>query len=630
MTVEEVGAAPGASRPETSSPTPPPEKPPPYCMNATEDEARYHAWLLARGEPIHTSVSRPSQETPRHPAIRRRFGRQPRPTGRPAPLASAVTRQPTFSVVPAGGRPGNLARSVASVAAQDSPSWQLLVITAGPEADAALAPLQDDPRLRIVAAPADGGTATAVNAALGAATGAYVVFLAVGDELHPQALGRVGEAIRQHPDLDVVYTDEDTVDAEGLRSRPLFKPDWSPDFLLSADYVGGALVVRRRLLADAGGWRSGANGAEQYDLVLRLAEATGAIGHVPEVLYHRRALPGQEAAAGPLPTAPEAARGVLEEALSRRGIVGEVVPHRTVAAAYHVMRRPQSRRLVSVVIPFRDEPAMTAACYRAFVTKAGYDDFELLLVDNDSALPETRALLGELARDHRVRLLEAPGPFDWVAINNEAARHAGGELLLFLNNDVLARSEGFLAQMVAHAERPEVGAVGARLLYPDGTVQHAGVLVGTGFGSTHVQQGIGAAQPGYLALATLTRDVSAVTGACLMTPRTVFESVGGFDARFPVAFNDIDYCLQLRRRGLLVVYTPLAELIHHESKSRGNSEDPTEAAYFRKRWRTVMLAGDPYYNRSLGRFDNSCRLPVEGDEERWESFLSMLGDSSTS
>jgi O-antigen biosynthesis protein len=365
-------------------------------------------------------------------------------------------------------------------------------------------------------------------------------------------------------------------------------------------------------------------------LMLRASEKTTAIVHIPEVLYHWRTAAGSTSGdAGAKPWAFEAGRRALEDAAARRGIDATVLHHPKVPGSYHFIRTPSSRLLVSAVIPFRDEPALTAACYRSFIERPGYDNFELLLVDNDSALPETRALLENLARDHRVRLIAAPGAFNWATINNEAARKARGDLLLFLNNDIEAKSEGWLAAMVSHAERPEVGAVGARLLFPDGTIQHVGVVVGVGWAASHVQQGIGHDHPGYLSLATVTRNTSAVTGACMMTPRSAFEEIGGFDANLPIAYNDIDYCLRLRERGLLVVYTPLAEMIHHESKSRGHSDDTAETAFFWKRWRSLLLSGDPYYNCNLTRFENSCRLWGEEDEEKWETFLSMLNESST-
>jgi O-antigen biosynthesis protein len=627
-----------------------------YCMNATEDEGRYHAWLVARGESPAVStdtaagiLAAPSaaatgsealRRSPLRAGLRHALLRTASPRRRrgvaPAVPPSRLER-PTFSVVVPCYRPraAIFDRCIASVLAQSYSNWELCICDDGSD-DRALTDrlgklAAADRRILTTTRSGNGGISAATNEALRLASGRYVVFLDHDDELHPTALERIARTISEHPEADLIYSDEDKIDETGRRFMPSFKPDWSPDLLLSNAYMCHVLVVRRDLVARLGGFRSEFDGAQDYDLMLRVSEVTSAIVHIPEVLYHWRMTAGSASGdAAAKPWAFEAGRRVLEETARRRGIDASVVQHPEVPGSYHFVRRPRPGVLVSAIIPFRDEPALTAACYRSFIEQPGYDNFELLLVDNDSALPETRALLEDLARDHRVRLVEAPGAFDWVAINNEAARKARGDLLLFLNNDVMARSPQWLGHMVAQAQRPEVGAVGARLLYPDGTIQHAGVVVGIGLGATHVQQGITGDKPGYLSLTTITRDVSAVTGACLMTPRAAFEAVGGFDANLPIAFNDIDYCLKLRERGLLVIYTPLAEMTHHESKSRGHSDDVKEAPYFRKRWRTVMLAGDPYYNRNLGRFDNSCRLPVEGDEERWETFLSMLGESSTS
>ncbi len=491
-----------------------------------------------------------------------------------------------------------------------------------------------DSRVILTRRPTHGGRSAAVNDALRHAAGRYVVVLGEDDALHRSALRHLAVAIDDRPEADVLYSDEDSVDEGGVRHSPRFKPDWSPDFLLSNAYMSHLLAVRRRLFDEVGGLRPGFDGAEDYDLMLRATEGAEVVVHVPEVLYHGRSSgglagePGRGEPAAPEET-PDAAERALEAAVERRGLPATVERHPSVRGSYHLRRRPQGRPLVSAIIPFRDEPALTAACYRSFIDDPGYENFELLLVDNGSELPETRALLEELAGDERVRLIEAPGPFDWAAINNGAAKEAHGEMLLFLNNDVEARSSDWLAAMVSHAARPEVGAVGARLLYPDLTVQHAGVAVGIGWGTTHIQQGLPADEPGYMSIAVVTRNCSAVTGACLMARRDVFDEVGGFDANLPIAFNDIDFCLRLRERGLLVVYTPLAELLHHESKSIGHTE-LVEAAYFRRRWRSLMLAGDPYYNPNLGRFDNSCRLPTEEDEGKWATFLSMLDESSTS
>jgi GT2 family glycosyltransferase len=642
-----------------SLPSPEPELPAGvahYCMNATEDEDRYHSWLIARGEPLCLPPDTPAtlvargRTLPRNGDLlgrsrgesgrwRRRLWPAHPPPSRPRDEAASPSRpeRPLFSVIVSYHRPApaRLDRCIASVIAQSHSDWEMCLCgdnSSDPAIGEHVADIATDDRFRTTTPPSAGGVAAALNAALRLATGRYVVFLDVDDELHPTALARIAQTIDERPETDVVYSDEDRIDEHGWRLMPIFKPAWSPDLLLSNPYLGHAFVVRRDLVCEIGGFRSEFDGAEGYDLMLRIAEVTAAIVHIPEVLYHHRL--ATRAPANPPDgedgSTSDAGRRVLEDTARRRGADASVVPHPRVEGSYHFIRHPSSRALVSAIIPFRDEPALTAACYRAFIEHPGYDNFELLLVDNDSALPETHALLEDLSRDHRVRPVTSPGPFDWVEINNGAVRKARGDLLLFLNNDVMPRSENWLAHMVAQAQRPDVGAVGARLLYPDGTIQHAGVVVGVGAGSTHVQQGISADRPGYMSLTTVTRNVSAVTGACLMTSRSAFETVGGFDEKLPIAFNDIDYCLKLRDLGLLVVYTPLAEMIHHESKSRGHSEDLKEAPYFRKRWRTVMLAGDPYYNRNLSRFDNSCRLPVEGDEERWETFLSMLGDSSTS
>ncbi len=591
-----------------------PGPPPPYPLDAAEDEDAYHDWLGERGEP-----ARPDPGGGLRGRSRRRRREE-------RPLFSVVARAPR------SGRAG-LERSVASVLAQDEERFELLLVgedTAGPLSGGELGRIESlDHRVSLW--HASGATVPAANGALSSARGEWVVLLEGDDELAAGALRRLAEAAGAHPSAELIYSDEDAIDGGGCRVAPAFKPDWSPDLLLSKDYMGHLLALRRRLVGELGGLRAGLEGAEVYDLVLRATERldAGQIVHVPEVLYHRREAPGSPAERGSGRDAVEAGRRVLEDAVRRRGIEAEVVAHPAVPGGYHVVRRPRGAWRVSAVVPYRDEPALLASCYRALADRSGHDDLELLLVDNNSVLGETRAVVRELARDRRVRLLEAPGAFNWARINNEAAAEATGDMLLFLNNDVEARAPGWLPHLLAQAEREEVGAVGARLLFPDGSLQHGGVGVGLCFATVHVQSGLPAGKPGYLALPSLTRNVSAVTGACMMTRREVFESAGGFDAALPVAYNDIDYCLRLRREGLLVVYSALAELVHHESKTRGNTTAP-ELSGFQARWREVLLADDPYYNPNLGRFDWFCRLPQPEEEERWESFRAMLDASSTS
>jgi GT2 family glycosyltransferase len=288
---------------------------------------------------------------------------------------------------------------------------------------------------------------------------------------------------------------------------------------------------------------------------------------------------------------------------------------------YHVRRDVTAEPLVSIIIPFRDEPAMLATCARTLRADPGYANFELVLVDNDSALPETSALLAELRAEPRVRVLEAPGPFNWAAINNAAARACDGDILLFLNNDIEARTPGWLNAMVGHAQRPEVGAVGARLLYADGTIQHAGVVVGLGGIAGHVLRGLPGDRPGYNSLAISTRDCSVVTGAAMMVRRELFLELGGFDETLAVAFNDVDFCFKLREHGYYIVFTPLAELIHHESKSRGHTDDFAENELMLARWGAALSAGDPYHNEHLSHWRYWCPLSTAQEDDRWKNYL---------
>jgi len=587
-----------------------------YPLNATADRDAYHEWLEARGEPTSLPL----------------LGGLPEAKARVRPHAA-----PLFSVVVPVYRPPAWAldRCVASVLNQTFADFQLCLTD-----DASGDPLLDeqlrgftrlDPRVNVVLQEHNGGISVATNASISRARGQFIVFLDNDDELHSTALERLAAAIEAHPEADVLYSDEDKLDDEGIRCTPSLKPAWSPDLLLSCAYLCHLFVVRHSLVDELGGLRSEFDGSQDFDLMLRATERAREVVHVPEILYHWRVLAGSSAGdTFAKPWAYAAGRRAIESALVRRGVAASVEIHPRFAGNFHVRRKILGDPLVSMVMPFRDEPGLTAKCVRSVMDSPGWEHFELLLVDNDSELPETAALLAELSADPRVRVLPAPGPFDWARINNEAAADARGDLLLFINNDIEARARGWLDAMVGHAQRPEVGAVGALLRYPDLTIQHAGVVVGMNWGAAHVQQDLPYDRHDYLLLSEVTRDCSAVTGACMMTRRSVFEEAGGFDRNLPVAFNDIDYCLRLREQGLLVVYTPLAELIHYESKSRGHSDDVLEVPYFYARWRDAILAGDPYHNPNLTKFDPYCRLSTEEDRDRWSIFRSMLEASSTS
>jgi GT2 family glycosyltransferase len=588
----------------------------PYPLNASEDMAAYHRWLERRGEPCVLPLS----------------------GGLPLPRARVHAKTPPlFTVVVPVLRPPRwaLERCVASVLAQEFHDFQLVLADDASRDRSLEEQLRSfsrlDPRVDVVLRNETGGISAATNSAIGRARGEYLVFLDHDDELHRSALATMAGAIAANRGADVLYSDEDKLNAAGERCVPSLKPDWSPDLLLSSAYFCHMLVIRRSLVTTLGGLRSELDGSQDYDLMLRATEVARSVVHVPEILYHWRVLEGSTSAdLHAKPWAFEAEHRALQEAVDRRKIEAFVEPHPRFLGNFHLRRAVSGEPLVSIIVPFRDEPEMTASCYRSLVSSPGYENFELLLVDNASELPETEMLLAELSEHPRVRVLRDPQPFNWVAINNAAAEKAEGEVLLFMNNDIEARSVGWLEAMLGHAQRDEVGAVGALLRYPDLTVQHAGIVVGMSFGAAHVLQGLPFGQPSYMLLAELTRNCSAVTGACMMTRRACFEKLGGFDAALPVAFNDVDYCLRLRKDGLLVVYTPLAELVHFESKSRGHADDVAETPVFRDRWRDEILGGDPYFNRNLTHFDPYCRLSTEEDRDLWTIFRSMLEASSTS
>ncbi len=531
-------------------------------------------------------------------------GTTPLPTdGRPVSLVVAATRLD----------PEHLSECVRSVLQQTYANWELFLVDARPP-DAGSTPVLDspvaaDPRI-IVLAGAGQDPAGALNAVLRRATGDIAMLLEEKGRLVPGAVADMAAAFG--PDVDVVYADEDALGVDDRRSRPQFKPDWDPDLLLSYPYLGHPVAVRRSLLLGVGGFRQGFQGAEHYDALLRVTEAARRVVHLPKVLYHAATSPGAE----PSPLDPTTGRRALEDAMARRGIAGRVEPG-PFPGTFDLRRAIEGTPTVSVIIPFRDQAALTVQCLASLEIAPGHPIEEVVLVDNGSTEPETRALRQRLADRPRTRVLDYPGPFNWSAVNNLAAATCRSDLLLFLNNDIEATSDGWLAALVEHVQRPEIGAVGARLLYPDGRVQHAGVILAVGGIATHIFAGLPPDGVSYLGWDRMVRSYSAVTGACMAVRREVFEELGGFDEGLPVAFNDVDFCIRLGRAGYRVLYTPHAELTHYESVSRGLSGYQGDFAGFLARWWDVLRKDDPYYNRNLGRFEPWCALRLPGADERW-------------
>jgi GT2 family glycosyltransferase len=524
--------------------------------------------------------------------------------------------QPTVSViVPVFNPPAEyLAAMLDSVLAQTYSHWELCIADGGSTAPHVAPLLREyaarDSRIKVHFLVANRGIAANTNAAIAAATGEFVAFLDHDDTLAPFALFEMVRALNNHREADLIYSDEDKIDPLGrCRFRPHFKPDWSPDMLRSHNYICHQLMVRRELLDNVGGLRNGFDGAQDHDLVLRATEQARQIVHVPQVLYHWRAHPDSTAQdrGAKEHASPAGARAVAEH-LDRIGWPGEVTPA-IVPGTYTIRYVSQTRPLISIIIANHNQADLLRQCI-ASIERSSYSNVEIVIAENGSREPATHAFYDELRTRPNVRIVEWKEPFNYAAVNNFAVRHATGEMLLLLNNDTDALHADWLERMLEHAVRPEVGAVGAKLYYPDGTVQHAGVILGMGANAAHLHQFAPGDHPGYFGRLTYVQNFSAVTAACLMCRREVFDEVGGFDEQFALCYNDVDFCLKLRAKGYSIVWTPEARLRHHESKTRGPDNTPAKAERFRRestlfweRWGDLLRRGDPYYSPNLSLTD---------------------------
>ncbi len=517
-----------------------------------------------------------------------------------------------------------LEATVESVRAQLYANWELCIAGDGPSTSQ-LRPMLEryaalDPRIKVRWLESDSSVAAASNVALAMATGDLVGRLGQGDELARQALYQVADAWNRDPSWDLLYTDEDTMDLRGRRSAPLFKPEWNETLFRSYDYVSRFCAMRTSLVRAVGGFREAFNGAQDYDLVLRIVEEVDAsrIRHLPFPLYHRRIDQSAKGRAHRgVPNCGEMARRALREHLARCGSEAEVLPG---AGDWHRVRYalPDPAPKVSVILCTRDRVELLAEVVRGLRHETDYPDLEILIVDNQSRELTTREFLAELATDPRVRVLSYDAPFNFSAMNNLAARAATGEVLALLNTDLKMIHPDWLREMTSLACRPGVGAVGAKLLYPNNQIQHAGVLLGIAGMAGHAHKGFPRHAPGYASRAQVLQEWSAVTGACLVMKAAVFHQVGGLDEeRFAVAYNDVDLCLRLGKNGHRVIYTPHAELYHLESASRGTDESAwnlprfhRELQQLRASWQT-MLDADPAYNPNLtlGREDLGLAFP---------------------
>ena len=467
-----------------------------------------------------------------------------------------------------------------------------------------------DARIRPVLRPENGHISRATNSALQIARGDFVALVDHDDLVPEHALYEVAAEIELHPDADILYSDQDQIDENGSRSMPFFKTDWNRDLLLGQNMVNHLGVYRRSLIETIGGLRSGFEGSQDYDLTLRASEATSAerIRHIPTVLYHWRQFSNAtNFSRTDLERCIGSARRAIAEHLERRGEAADVLPARHADNFSRVRRAlPAPAPKVSVIIPTRDQARMLARCVDGVLERTDYASLELIIVDNDSVEADTFALFDRLKGDPRVKVIACPGPFNFSAMNNRAVEIASGDVVVLLNNDVEVIEGGWLREMIVHALRPEIGAVGAKLLYPNGRLQHGGVILGAGGVAEHYFLHAHPAHQGYYYNLFLTRRVSCVTAACIAVRRSVYLELGGLDeVDFQVAYNDVDFCIRLARRGYQILWTPDAELYHHESISRGSDQTLEKVERFRRerdclvsRWST-QLAHDAFYNPNL-------------------------------
>ena len=542
--------------------------------------------------------------------VQRREERRPRqfvvrPDAEPLHLVMVITGEP----------PPETVQSLHALQRQTFARWMLTVVVENAWQTAFTALLsvsglqRTSQRVRVEIVDDASPPAHMLRVGLAASSGSNISLLFPGDVWAPDAVAQLVSSLSPRT---VVYADEDTVTAGGRHVDPRLKPAYSAEFLLSSSYMGRPLALGSEIVPQLAG-STGSIPDLEHDLALQACEVAEAIVHLPEVLCHRL-----------LPAA--ASGGAVDHvtaALERRGVAAQVTPGPT-SGTYRVRRHPTGSPSTTIIIPFRDEPRFMRACIESIDATRGVGHVDFVLVDNGSVQPETQTLLERLAQRDDVAVLPDARPFNWSELNNAAATLAKGDVFLFLNNDIEAYETGWIDLLATQAMRPDVGAVGARLLYPDRRLQHCGVVIGMGGAADHVLAGLDEGQPGYLHMATSTREVAAVTGACLATRRSVFEALGGFDDALGVDLNDIDYCLRAQRSGLKVLYEANVELIHHESPSRGFAGGARDIIKFIERWRASILSGDPYLSPNLTRIDCSCALRDPKEDEWWHQWYARF------
>lgn len=510
-----------------------------------------------------------------------------------------------------------LRRAILSVLAQSYDEWELCIADDASSHSYIRKILEEyarnDPRIKLIFRFENGHISASSNSALSLATGEFIALMDHDDELAEHALLFMVEAINQNPSAQILYSDEDKLDESGNRSDPHFKPDWNPDLFLSQNYISHLGIYRRELIETIGGFRLGVEGSQDQDLLLRCIPhiKQDQIIHIPKILYHWRMMEGSTAlASGEKNYTTQAGIKALQDYFSNQGRndvrVEEGLASNTYRIRYPI---PNPEPLVSLLVPTRDMLEVLRPCINSILRNTIYQNYEIIILNNESVELATIDYFKYIQQqDSRIRILSYPYPFNYSAINNYGAKHAKGELIGLINNDVEIINPEWLEEMVSHALRPEIGCVGAKLYYGDNTIQHGGVIVGLGGVAGHSHKCFPRTASGYFNRLKIVQNLSAVTAACLLIRKSIYKEVGGLEeANLRIAFNDVDFCLKVRKAGYRNLWTPYAELYHYESKSRGTEDTPEKQARFnseiefiKTKWGEI-LQHDPFYNQNLTR-----------------------------
>lgn len=505
---------------------------------------------------------------------------------------------------------------------QTYPNWELCLADGSPEKNEKLEKIyKKDERIKYKFIGENKGISGNTNAALELATGDYIALLDHDDLLPKFSLYEIVKCINKNPDVDFIYTDEDKFEElGGKRYDPYFKSDFAPDTLRANNFICHFSIFKKELMNELGGFRSEFDGAQDYDIILRMSEKAKKIIHIPKILYHWRvhALSTAKSGGTAKPYAYEAGIKAVQAHIDRIGLKGKVVSGNTLGT-YKVNYEIKGNPKVSIIIPNKDYVSTLKVCLKSIAKLTTYENYEVIVVENNSEEQKTFDYYDEINGKDKVKVVKYPEKgFNYSKIINYGVANSDGEYIIQLNNDTELITPNWIEEMLGFAQREDVGAVGAELFYPDKSIQHAGIIIGIGGVAGHVFRNIPHGMHGYFSKDAMIQNMSAVTAACMMAPRKMYEAVGNMDEKFEVAFNDVDFCLKIREQGKLIVYNPYVQFIHYESKSRGFEDTlekqkrfQGEIERFQKRWKKILKNGDPYYNINLRLDNDQCAIKPE-------------------